>query len=270
MTVYESALFQTTSTVIATPDLVFLVDPCWLPAEIELIRHDIALIRNGRPLYLLFTHSDYDHLFGYGAFPEAHVLASTSFAQLTDARQVVEDMKTWDEKHYIRRPYELTYPQVDEIIHSDRQTLQIGETRLTFWLVSGHTNDGVFALVEVEGKKTLVTGDYLCAVEFPYIYSGHLDYLATLTLADEIVQEFHPSTLICGHGPIATEIADIEGRISEARDYIGRLRSSILNSEPFDASSLWQRYDFQRGMEASHLANLEVVRSEVRLRNRVE
>ena len=38
ITVFESALFRTTTTLLETDDLLLLVDPNWLPSEIENIQ----------------------------------------------------------------------------------------------------------------------------------------------------------------------------------------------------------------------------------------
>ena len=76
VTVFESALYRTTSAVIQTPDMVLLADPNWLPHEVAAIQQHVAAIRGSRPLYLLFTHSDYDHILGYKAFPDAQAIVS--------------------------------------------------------------------------------------------------------------------------------------------------------------------------------------------------
>ena len=46
ITVFESQLFRTTTTVVQTDDLVLLVDPNWLPTEIEFLQNFIAKILN--------------------------------------------------------------------------------------------------------------------------------------------------------------------------------------------------------------------------------
>ena len=62
---FESALFRTTTTLFYNEDLLLLVDPNWLPGEVAEIRHWVQQLRGTRALYLLFTHSDYDHIIAY-------------------------------------------------------------------------------------------------------------------------------------------------------------------------------------------------------------
>ena len=75
ISVFESALFRTTSTLIETDDLLLLVDPTWLPKEIEYLQLVVQRKRSAKPFFLLFTHSDYDHIIGYRAFPTAQILS---------------------------------------------------------------------------------------------------------------------------------------------------------------------------------------------------
>ena len=74
VTVFQSALFQTNTTVVQTNDLVLVVDPGWLPQEVNAIRQYVDEIRGFKPVFLLFTHSDYDHIMGYKAIDADRVL----------------------------------------------------------------------------------------------------------------------------------------------------------------------------------------------------
>ena len=65
----ESDLFRTVTTIIEGEDFLLLVDPNWLPREVEFIAREVDRRRAGKQLYLLFTHSDYDHIIGYERFP---------------------------------------------------------------------------------------------------------------------------------------------------------------------------------------------------------
>ena len=71
LTEFESCIYKTTSTVIDTEDCVIVVDPCLLPSEIDEINQHVMRMKGTRPIYLIMTHSDWDHIVGAGAFPEA-------------------------------------------------------------------------------------------------------------------------------------------------------------------------------------------------------
>jgi hydroxyacylglutathione hydrolase len=132
LTVFQSALYHTTSTIVETDDCVMVVDPNWLPQEVDAIRHYVEQIRKGRPLYLMFTHSDWDHIIGYSAFPNATVIASESFANCVEKEVIIQQINEFDDRYYISRDYEITFPYVDIVIKQDGQLVTVGGTQLTF------------------------------------------------------------------------------------------------------------------------------------------
>ncbi len=261
--VYESALFRTTSTVIYTDDMILVVDPNWLPHEIDQIIDDMADAHPHRPLYLLFTHSDYDHIIGYQAFPKAKVIASRAFTQRTDTESILQQIRDFDDEYYISRPYPITYPKVDHIIEGEEEVLQIGDTRLIFWQAPGHTNDGLFVLVEPLG--VFIAGDYLSNIEFPYIYFNSSAYEDTLDKAEMIMRHYKPLLLVPGHGDVTSDIGEMELRIYESRQYIKELRASLQGGPPYPTKQLWLRYQFPRSMGRYHKDNITLLKKELGL-----
>ncbi|WP_107942621.1 MBL fold metallo-hydrolase [Metasolibacillus fluoroglycofenilyticus] len=258
LTIYMSQLFKTTSTVIETEDCIVLVDPNWLPQEIETIQAHIAKIQGDRPLYILFTHSDWDHIIGYGAFPEAIVIASETFQKRSDKEQIIEQIRTFDDGYYIDRAYSVSYPKVDIVIRHDAQTLIIGKTKLTFYLANGHTNDGLFIVVEPQG--IWIAGDYLSDVEFPYIYDNSYAYEETLKKVDVILQQHEIRFLIPGHGNMTTEMEEIKKRQRDATTYIKELRRCIAQGE--DSAHLIANYAYPRNMREFHKGNIRLMEEE--------
>jgi len=260
--VFESALFKTTSTVIATPDLVLVVDPNWLPEEVAAIQHYVESIQNDRPLWLLFTHSDYDHIIGYGAFANAKTIASEAFATQTDQAAALEQVQQWDEQYYIVRNYPLQYPHTN-VAAKHGQTLSIGSTQLTFYAAPGHNGDGLFTLVAWENECIWIAGDYLSDVEFPFIYHSSHAYEQTLLLVPEIMANHRPQLLIPGHGTVTASAEEILLRQQDSLRYIHRLRTCIREGAAFDEATLWQRYHFRKGQEAFHQGNIALMRKEL-------
>lgn len=263
--VYESALFRTTSTVIKTPDLVLVVDPSWLPDEIERIRKAVEQESKERPVYQLFTHSDYDHLMGYGAFPGAKVIASRSLAEDTNKTDAVEEILEWDESYYIQRPYTVGFPEVDFPVRGGSEWV-VGDTRLSFEESPGHNSDGLITLIELpEMNKDLflIAGDYLSNIEFPFVYHSFSDYMATLDKFERIICKQNPQMLIPGHGDITTSSDEMLNRLEESRNYLNQLRKTILCDEEFDENSLWERYPHKRGIRSFHLNNIKLAKKQL-------
>ena len=261
VTVFESALYRTTATVIDTGGVILIVDPNFLPQEIRRIRCFIDEIRKDRELYLLFTHSDYDHILGWQAFPEAKVIASSAFANNSGKENILEQIRQFDEEYYIRRNYPIDYPVVDIEVAADGQVAELGEARLQLFLAPGHTADGIFIVVENTGAW--IAGDYLSNIEFPFIYDSSYAYEQTLRNASGLIDSHEPALLIPGHGDVTLVKAEMRQRCEESLEYLYNLRQAVQSGEGFPEEKLWQRYGNKRGLMAPHQENLALVRREL-------
>ncbi len=261
ITVFESTLFRTTSTVVITDDLILVVDPNWLPQEVEEIKKFVETNRKNQPIYLLFTHSDYDHIIGYGAFPEAIVIVSEAFENNPEKDKSLQGILKFDDEYYITRNYKIEYPKGDVIIKKDGQQLQIGKTTLTFYLAPGHNPDGIFTIIEP--LNIWIAGDYLSNEEFPYIYFSSFEYEKTLEKVDYILKKHNIKTLIPGHGDIAFDKMEIQKRKAENLQYISDLREAVSTGNRFDLESILKKYRFPAIMTKFHEGNVEVLKKEI-------
>jgi len=164
ITVFESALYRTTCTVISLAQSVLIVDPNWLPDEIDFIADYVQQHYSGYTQYLIFTHSDYDHIIGYGKFPKAKVIASEKLTSNPRKQEILKQIEDFDNEYYITRNYPLAYPAVNYSILTDVQTLTIENTQLIFYLAPGHVTDGLFILIP--SKNCWIAGDYLSTIHF--------------------------------------------------------------------------------------------------------
>lgn len=258
ITVFESQLYKTTSTVIQTEDCIIVVDPCILPFEVDEIREYVMRIRGSRRIYLILTHSDWDHIVGAGAFPEATVIASANF-QKKNPEEMIEQVKAFDDEYYIDRKTPLIYPNVDMIVEKDGQPLKIGNTVLTFYEAKGHTDDGIFAIVEPLG--IWIAGDYLSDIEFPFIYSGSKDYVETLEKTETILANHQINILIPGHGHAAFSKEEILKRKNESLLYIISLKKAIRSKK--EHAHLIAQYPYQRSLIKCHEENVQFLMKEM-------
>jgi len=261
-TIYTSALFQTNTTILVSKKSILLVDPNWLPHEIAAIRAEVDEYLDNRNLYLLFTHSDYDHIIGYGAFPEATIIASHAFVNNPDKEKILEEIHQFDESFYITRDYHIAYPPVHHIIEQDGETLTLDDLELTCYLAPGHNADGMFTIVENNGLW--IAGDYLSDIEFPFIYHNSSDYLNTLEKVDKILANHTIKKLIPGHGHATTSTKEIQKRQLENKKYILELKSAARTAKAFDLKGLWERYEFRRGMQTFHQKNIALIEKEIK------
>jgi len=263
VTVFRSALFLTVSAVVETDDLVLVVDPCWLPHEVREIRSYVDGCKGDRPLYLLFTHSDYDHIIGYGAFPEATVIASQAMRDrtLADQAAIVEQVHAFDDEYYITRDYPTAYPAIDLAYATDGEQLALGSTVLTFYQAPGHNPDGMFTVVEPIGL--LIAGDYLSDVEFPYIYHDSRAYERTLSKLDRIMARHRIILLMTGHGHMTDDRKEMERRQREALAYIAELRDAAARDDRQRIDAMLTGHAYPRAKKKFHTGNEVLIRQEL-------
>lgn len=261
ITVFESEIYKTTSTVIQTEDCIIVVDPTLLSFEVEEIRQFVFNIKENRPVYLIFTHSDWDHIVGAGAFPEAKVIASKAFT-LKNKAQIVEQVKEFDDQYYIERSTPVVYPNVDISITKDGEQLQIGQTTLTFYLAKGHTDDGIFTIIN---SHIFIAGDYLSDIEFPFIYSSSSDYVKTLEKIDDILNKHHINMMIPGHGHVAYSKKEILKRKNDSLHYINSLKKAINTNT--DHEYLMNPYPFKRSLKKCHNENVQFLLNELNVKD---
>ncbi|MDQ0088859.1 glyoxylase-like metal-dependent hydrolase (beta-lactamase superfamily II) [Paenibacillus anaericanus] len=261
LTVYQSSLWKTTSNVFEADDFILITDPTWLPHEINEIKSYVERIRDGKELYLLFTHGDFDHIIGYGAFPDAKVIGSIGMLEHPNKQYKLDLINNFDSEYYIDRPYPIEFPTIDIVIKEDGQQLKIGNTLITFYLSPGHTHDGLFAIIEPQG--IWITGDYLSDFELPYLFDSAKAYINTLMKAENILKNHFISVLVPGHGYSTENRDEMNRRIELAREYINRLIESVKNGDSQSIDQLGKEMSYQSTFtKECHEKNIEIIQNE--------
>jgi len=261
ITIFQSPLFQTNASVIETDDVILVVDPTTLPHEIIEIRNYVSNIRKDRPVYVLFTHSDWDHILGYNGIGEVTYIGNEKMMIRDDKERIVEQIKTFDDQYYLIRNYKVDYPHIDYLVNKDGQQLKIGNTTITFYTSPGHTDDGIFTVIEPSG--IFLSGDYLSDIEFPYIYSSSCDYENTMTKVDNILEDHSIHLLIPGHGHTTEDCQEILKRKTDSLAYIHELRSALENADEKRADKLLEGWQFPKIMGEYHKGNKDLIKEEL-------
>jgi hydroxyacylglutathione hydrolase len=266
LTVFQSSLFQTTSTVVETKDFILIVDPCWLPHEVDEIRSYVLKIRGDRKLFLLFTHADFDHIIGYRAFPEAKTIGSIGIVDHPEKARKLRLISEFDWDYYVKRNYPIEFPEINLVIKEDKETIMIGRTSLTLYQAPGHTHDGLFTVIDSVG--VLIAGDYLSDFEFPFIYHSAAAYVKTLETARSILREHTISILVPGHGKTTASIDEMERRIAMGLNYIETVRQAIINGNQEILDKLIRDFAFpSQFVKQCHADNIALIKKELGLPN---
>ncbi|MCJ8013247.1 MBL fold metallo-hydrolase [Paenibacillus sp. KQZ6P-2] len=262
VTVFQSVLFQTTSTVIQLDDFILVVDPNWLPGEIQEIKAHVDAVQGDKPCYLLFTHADYDHIIGYKAFPGAKTIGSAGLANYPKKDHKLKLIRDFDATYYVSRDYPVEFPELDIVIGADGQQITIGSTTLTFYLAPGHTEDGLFTVIDAEG--VFVAGDYLSDFELPFIYYSAQAYEETIRKAKQILHGHPVRLLVPGHGQHTKSRAEMDRRVGVALDHLKRLKQAVLAGDEQVLEQLKLEHGFlsETTMEC-HKDNVRIMRHEL-------
>ncbi|MCC3371667.1 MBL fold metallo-hydrolase [Cohnella sp. REN36] len=260
--VFRSEIYQTNAIVVCTEDLVLVVDPGYLPSEVQAVREYVDQVKEHRPVFAFYTHSDYDHIAGYGAFADEVTVASQAFAETTDPRAAVEEIERHDDAFYIERPYAHAYPKADYIVRKEGEAIGAGRTTLTFYRAPGHHPDGLMCIVEPLGL--LIPGDFLSDVEFPFVYDSFANYRSTLASFERVVEGREGLLLLPSHGTPTDDPADIRLRLAESVRYLDLVerQGDSADETAFEAYMARNGYAFKRGLRERHADNRRKWREE--------
>lgn len=259
LVIFESCLYRTTTTLIIGHDYLLLVDPNWLPGEIDFIEHYIDKKIGHRKPYLLFTHSDYDHIIGYGKFQHYETIATEKFTLNKNINSILAQILDFDTQYYISRNYPIRYPAINIAIDGDIQKLMASEN-FYFYQAPGHNADSLIAVLESDG--VLIVGDYLSNLEFPFIEYSFTLYRQTLDKLEQILDTHQVRILIVGHGDHTTDAREMRLRLQASRAYLDSLEALVQSDRLIDLDQLSVRYPFFSGIKEFHQANIDLVSRE--------
>ncbi|MDF2651101.1 MAG: hypothetical protein K0Q73_6906 [Paenibacillus sp.] len=203
--------------------MVLIIDPNWLPNEVDEIRTYVDSVKGDRDLYLLFTHGNFDHIIGYKAFPGAKTIGSYALSCHPKKEYRISLIQEFDRK---RRNYPVEFPVLDIIISEDAEELRIGDTLLAFYKSPGHTPDGLFTVIEP--LSIWIAGDYLSDFELPFIYHSAKKYKETLNIASQILDQHSIELLVPGHGQVTTDTMEMKRRLNLSSDHLERLIKAVI------------------------------------------
>jgi len=259
ITVFQSIIQQTNSAVVVSAGSVLISDPAWLPGEIAEIAAYAKQPVGRIPPRLLFTHSDFDHILGYGAFPGSNVIASKGLKQHPNKKAVIQEIREWDNNNFFSRNYPMEFPQVDMPIPADGAEFPFGKTRLRFFLSPGHNMDGIFTLVEEPG--ILLAGDYLSDFELPIIHYSYQDYVDTLRKAEKLIIGGQVRLLVPGHGKVTQDPMEMKRRLKVAFDYLKQLEDALSRKDETLIQCLSEQFAFPSAFtKVCHETNVKIVR----------
>ena len=215
---FESALFETSSLLLAAGREAVLVDPCISTGEVARIAARVDEL-GARVVAVLATHADWDHICGIAAFPEAEAAMGEGTAALVRSGSAAENLErsAADAGVEVAGP-----PRVDRVLEPGAEH-RVGPFLVETLALPGHTPDGTGYRIRV--LDLLAVGDHLSGVEFPFADSTAA-YRETLAGLVDLLRSDPPRRVVPGHGPEHTAAGALA--IAEADlDYLRRLHGRM-------------------------------------------
>jgi glyoxylase-like metal-dependent hydrolase (beta-lactamase superfamily II) len=193
-----SAIWQTNCTIVRSGEETFAIDSPILPEELDALAAVVEQAGFARPVGLLATHGDWDHLLARLAFPQAALGCASSTAERLSVEPgaAQRELRAFDNQFYIERPTPLMLGAIQALAVPGG--CEIGSRELKLYPADGHTVDGMAVWLEWAG--VLVVGDYLCTVEPPQVDGSPAAYLATLERLRPLIES--AEHIVPGHGPV--------------------------------------------------------------------
>lgn len=220
--IFQSSMWQTNAAVIINEAANVVIDPCYFPVEITVIANFVNHRRSfGK--YVIFTHSDFDHIVGYQHFKGARLVAQEELSMCDQEDQLFQ-LKEIDQTYYINRKVPFEFPEPDVTFASEHR-IALSDDELVLVHAPGHTGDSLFIISR--NNRTMFAGDYLSDLEFPFIYFNTGAYIKTLELAARLVREHDIEYIVPGHGEIAKGKDEILERISWDKEYLNNITNTV-------------------------------------------
>ncbi len=213
--IYQSSIWQTNSSVILNEAANVVIDPCYFPVEIQVIA-DFVNRKKSFNKYIIFTHSDFDHIVGYQYFKGAKLIGQEEVS-FCDRESQLMQLREIDQTYYINRKIPFVFPNLDKSFTGDYR-IPLKEDEIVLVHAPGHTGDSSFVISS--GKRVMFAGDYMSDLEFPFIYFNSGAYLKSLNMAGKLVKDFDIEYVVPGHGDIAKGKKEIFDRIDSDKEYL--------------------------------------------------
>lgn len=219
---FQSSYWQLNSGCVRDKEGWAVIDPGFSTAEMERIRDFVGEKGENEKGYLIYTHSDFDHITGEPYFPQAKKVAQSNFELCSKDKQVAH-LKEADEVHQLERP-EFIFPSPD-ITFDEKLDLELKEETISLIAAPGHTRDSLFVILK--NKGVMFSGDTLSNIEFPLIFFSGEKYLETLKMAECLIDRYDIRCVVPGHGSDAQGKKEILKRIKDDQQYLNDLMGQI-------------------------------------------
>ncbi len=175
---------------------------------------------------VLVTHADWDHVCGLYAFPGVPAIMSRGAAERIASGQAAEEVV----RHGADEGLSWEGAPRADLVFDPGEALQVGPFTVETMALPGHTACG--AGYRVRDLDLLCVGDYLSAIEFPFVYVSTAAYRATLAALLDTLEHDPVAHVTPGHGRAlnAAEAREIaRGDLAYLHALKGAMRAALAS-----------------------------------------
>jgi len=207
--------FSFNLSVMKTPKRLFIIDTYMGADTIGEVINYCNEVKKGKQLYIINTHSHFDHIWGNSAFKDSEIIAHNICYNIIkqDGQKILNEIKK-ENPQWIKGEIEIILPNLifnDEIIFND------GDSKISIKYLPGHSEDS--SVIMIEPEKILIAGD-MVEDPFPLLEAENIEiYIKNL----KYLEELNFTRVIPSHGK-----RQDSSLIKDNIYYIQRLKEHVI------------------------------------------
>jgi cyclase len=212
-------LFEANCLLLMTSRYAFVIDTYMGPDSMKEFRHILDIQKGTRKLFVINTHSHFDHIWGNCAFPEASFIAHESCRDIMrrESHAVLEGTKR-ENPGWLMGNVDLIFP---DITFTEKMSFIDDTMTIELQHMPGHSRDSIVAIVS---PHLCLAGD---AIEDPFPLLSESGDQANIDIFIEHLERLSSggfSLVIPGHGHSFKA-----SLVSENLAYLNNLKACVLD-----------------------------------------
>ena len=247
--IFHYPLYNFNCSLLKTDDFIFVIDTYLGPNGIQDLKDFVEKNRDNKKIYIINTHSHYDHIWGNCLFKNCQIISHRLCREkvLSDGEKILNEFKEKEPK-LILGDIEIKAPN---IIFEDELTFFSNNISIKLKHFSGHTKDSI--VIIIEPYHICIAGD-LVEEPFPIVSEDDSDlkeFISSLETIDKMNFDF----IIPSHGTRFDNKL-----VKENLSYLKQLESNSISEDYCKKKHITSEFYLE-----AHRQNMEyVINSEIK------
>lgn len=244
--IFHYPLYNFNCSVVKTDDFIFVIDTYLGPNGIKDIKDFVEKNKENKKIYIINTHSHYDHIWGNCLFENSQIISHKLCREkiLSDGEKVLNEFKE-KEPHLILGDIKIKAPN---IIFENELTFFSNDISIKLKHFCGHTKDSI--VIIIEPYHICIAGD-LVEEPFPIVSEDDSD-LKEFISSLEAIDKMNFNLVIPSHG---TRFDN--NLVKENLSYLKQLENNSLSDDYCKKKIITSEFYLE-----AHKQNIEYIKKE--------